>query len=261
MSDKVMSPTEALQVIGRDFTDEYGTIVMADRDGGDSLHKFSLTMSAIKMLDLHNDYLGRPFKEGYATTMAQYEVAPGQLVRHPKAPWNNPTDSSMPTTRDQVDPAFQLMDLIGDKERAVRVANDFIARGYRFPSGDIASPEHIKHMLDATEQGTIYSDLFGDLFLLGDSLIRVALSAYDSDATSDDIPHIFNLVKARKYHPGFLNGLAKWVYKFRFNAGPKNGPRLEGFGPSTAMLHYFRPDTGSPPIAELWLPLIEEYLR
>ncbi len=96
-----------------------------------------------------------------------------------------------------------------------------------------------------------------DTGLVFASLARLVMSLIDPDDTSNDTNHIPRLWLAKKIAPTSISDLSQYLYSFRGRAGENKSSRLKGFGPQTALTHYFRAP-GAPPLDYYGRPLVKE---
>ncbi len=99
-----------------------------------------------------------------------------------------------------------------------------------------------------------------DLPLIANSMIRVIVSHIKPDNVGDDLNHILDLICCRVCMPTPSSWIARLIYRYgRGRAGVNRKSRLKGFGPQTALDHYFRSDN-APPINEIYEPILKRWL-
>jgi len=258
-----------------DYLDDYDLVVQKDKDGGDTANKIGLLGVAsyfLKDVTLKN-YVNNSLVKLIVST------EPLLMVRNPKPRvfWSDPNHFS----RDQQS-AVVLGAALTDRLELVKdLAKAHLKRygayqnfqlfgktedvnGKTTPvKGDIASPEHLGYYARALNLYVFYPLLYvSDLFMLINSIVIVIKSHRDPDDTSNDLNHIAALLFTKVKQPTLLSWLARQVYvRLRANAGKDKQSRLQGFAPQTALDHYFREETGAPPINEYFRPFLEKELK
>jgi hypothetical protein len=184
-----------------------------------------------------------PYRQlNFEQVLEKLQVSPGVFVRDPNQPsYDIPSDFS----RDQ---ALPLMLAMGANGR-FREYNAFLtklkANWFKFPNGDLAGPELISIVIRDYNRWYLYPFLFvGDLFTLGESLIRCFASRND---TSDDINHTLILLQSQYKYPTPFAWFARKVYKW-----------LRPGGVQAAWDSYFAPKVNSDAFNTLFAPLIEK---
>lgn len=274
-----------------DYVDEYGLVCEIHPEhmfeGGDAANRVGLIAVANHFgHGLHTAGMEVSEETGNAMVNSMFskiEVQRGLGVRHPDLFkwWSNPKYFS----RDQQSAVvigagfsknFPLVSsLFLNHLKRFGLYQNFQINGIdvdgkkKFIQGDIATPEHFNLYVRALNLWPLYPLLLlGDLFTVLNSLIIIYKSYRDADDTSNDLNHIAVCLQAKKSLPTPISYLARKLYRwFRKNAGPSNQERLPGFGPQTALDHYFG-DTAikrilgvsSPPVNELFKSFLEKEL-
>lgn len=266
-----------------DYIDTYGLICQIEDDGsfggGDSANRCGLLAVASEFnnglyqadLDMSKEHV----MAACNSMFGRIETRPGVGIRHPEATkwWSN----SKFFSRDQqsavvIGAGFsnnQVLVLSLFKNHLKRFGlyqnfqiNSLDVDGKKhFIQGDMATPEHFNYYVRALNLWALYPVLLiGDLFMLLNSIIIVIKSIFDADDTSNDLNHICALLQAKRKLPTPISWLARKVYRFfRMNAGQTQNTRLSGFGPLTALQHYFR-SKGAPPMDVLFQGFLEKEL-
>lgn len=275
-----------------DYIDTYGLICEIEPehilDGGDSANRTGLFPIAAEYnngfkMEADLDMTKDTAMSAANVMLSKIEIKPGICVRNPDPTkwWSNPNYFS----RDQqsavvVGAGFSknyslVSSLFLNHLKRFGLYQNFQINGVdvdgkkKFIQGDIATPEHLNLYIRALNLWFLYPLLLiGDLFTVLNSLIIIYKSYRDADDTSNDLNHIAICLQAKKRLPTPISYLARKLYRyFRKNAGSDNQNRLSGFGPQTALDHYFG-DTvnkrilgvSSPPINELFKPFLEKEL-
>ncbi len=271
------------------YIDDYGMICQRDilsnlLDGGDSANRISLFLIASQ---INNGFTGEAelvaskeeCKDMFDSMVVELESSEGIWKRHPdpREWYSRPEYFS----RDQQRPLIIALGLAKNVKAVKDTLKKQIKRwGFyqnfrlfakdvdgkrKIVQGDIPSPLDWGYFIRALGWWWAYPlILISDLFLLLSSIIIVKESKLDPDKTTDDLGHIAALLQAKNSLPTPISWFARIVYSGRLNAGKDIANRLPGFGPQTALDHYFRQEkdiTDSPPINELFLPFLERELK
>lgn len=255
------------------YLDSYNLVVQKDGDGGDTANKMGLLGVAAYFLNDQDlkDYV----REGLPKLIV--DTNPYKLVRNPTPNifWSDPNHFS----RDQQSAVVLGASLVDKKLMVFNIMLAHLMRygayqNFQFKTqdvsgkttlikGDIASPEHLGYYARALDAYHLYPLLYiADLFMLLNSIVIVVKSYLDPDDTSNDLNHIAALLFTKVKQPTLMSWLARQVYvRLRANAGKDKQSRLPGFAPQTALDHYFREETGAPPINEFFKPFLEKELK
>lgn len=143
------------------FQDQYGCIVQADGDGGDSPQRSSAVygMRAI---------LGEDTSDWQKVAQNYEPNLDGIFRRHPVR-WNDPADFS----RDQMCMVIFACALLQDKARASRIRQAFAQRLWLNQNKDLPSPGQIAGLIRACQSKALYPLLFLlDLLMFADLYFR-----------------------------------------------------------------------------------------
>jgi hypothetical protein len=254
------------------FFDNYNLPVQADGDGGDTANRFGLLSAAAGLLKREVSFKlpdGSLIKldadDYFSAGFGSLEIAPGILARHPEQ-WNEAEDFS----RDQQTPVVIAAGMTKAYDELQSLAIAHLKRFGKYQNKDWASPEHIAIYTRAfiNDDNVLLlaplaypSLLLGDIFTFFNSIARVYASYKNPDDTSDDVNHILVMIQQRITVATPISWLARQVYvHFRKNAGKDKDSRLSGLAAQSAYDHYFREETGAPPMNDIYRPLIKEYL-
>lgn len=270
--------------------DSYGLIVQSDGDGGDTAQRegfvwFAIFIRRMKLGLGDPNYLN--LKLTFEETVALLEVnQSGQFRRHPDPSqwWSDSTKFS----RDQQTPIVAALGVWGLRSPLERLWRETENRGRQCQNGDAVGPDHCNLFQRARGQ-ELEIDPLGELQLLG---MAGSLLARGSDDVSDDLNHIVALSASTLVNPTKTSRRAISAYlesrphtcgsyleRYRRVFGSEAPDReaqkraiqdwiLQGVSPDAhcspalgALRWYFRPETGgNPAIAELYRPVVDEYL-
>lgn len=260
--------------------DEYGLIVQADGDGGDTCQRTGMY------------WFGRFLNDGkwlestawaFMAEAVKLEVEPGILVRHPHQQNFRPPETfrSDPrtTSRDQQDPlvvalgALEPTNFGGKKSLLTRIFKKHMSRWYmafKYQNADIANPSTWSVYIRAFNAKWAYPFLFlADLgFLFGSLIVWTQRNPDDTD----DLNNIVRLTQAAIVMPTPVSWLARRLYarwrpktygsyvgEYQFNGQIYKYPG-ESNHVMGALVWYFRPQNfGNPEIAETYRPIIARY--
>lgn len=213
------------------FTDEYKLIVQRDRDGGDSCQR-------TPMIHYGHYLIGKADFQEFLAGVRNIEIRPGIYIRHP-INYNQENDLS----RDQETPLVPMLGAAGQKEKVKELLKRHIERRGLYQNGDLPTLATIGSYIRALEVGYLYPLLMvTDLGLLVQSAIERVKVLITPNDVSDALNHTVLLLQAQRLMPTPISYLARKLYKpvaqWQFN-------------------HYFRPETGAPPVHLLYRPLIE----
>lgn len=272
----------------RTFFDSWGLLGQKDLytsyiEGGDSAQRTGMYLTALKLLGAVTDHLDRPLNQAYEAMMNKHELK-GILRRHPdKKYWySDPRNCS----RDQQVSLVVAMGLFGDKTRLKSILLKHLLRcgfyqnvqhngdpgfnkpikewrdGWKLP--DIITPVEIGSYVRAFKFWPAYPLLFFTDFFLAISVIIRCIQAKHYDDVGDDLNVLIHITQSHFVLPTLISKLAKKIYfKFRPrfeiirlpSAELIAKPNKDTIGPQYALDWYFR-DIFSPPINDLWRPLI-----
>jgi hypothetical protein len=132
----------------------------------------------------------------------------GELIRNP-IQWNDPKDVS----RDQADPFIQHLVFSGNSAWLNILYTDLKKKKFRYPNGDVASPEHIGHFFRHKKKWWKWLYFhFSDLFMLLNSLIICYSYGKEQAAVANDLNHMMSLLNAEIFYPTFISRLAARIY-------------------------------------------------
>jgi hypothetical protein len=167
----------------------------------------------------------------------------GHWIRGP-GEWSDPKDVS----RDQIDPMMMCLCLFPMFDGYVKgTLNDIVRNWFRYPNGDICSPEHLSHFF-RHKKGWYFKPLFylGDVFTLINSLIISFVTGTNTDKVDNDLNFIISLAYAEYWYSTFISRLAARIY-FRH--------RPNGY--LWALKLYYTPDDGNEDLINFYLPVLE----
>lgn len=185
------------------YDKEYGVILTASGDGGDSCsNTFRL---------LYAKYInGNPDHDLLLKAMKAFFILPGILVRHPIM-FNDPSDLS----RDQQTPAVITLEAYGGFGAVLDIYTRHMARGWRYQNLDWATQEHKNYYFPKERE------ISGDIEMCLNSIIRVIDSYLRPDkSVGIDINHIMALLQAAVSGHSFWTRMACKIYKYR-RKGPQ----------------------------------------
>jgi hypothetical protein len=228
--------------------DGFGMIVQADMDGGDSCNRLGMYYFGL-WCRYHQEQDLFPVAMEFAKKAALLEVSAGKYVRHPDPlKWYSSPDR---TSRDQLIPLICAFGAFGITGALKRLFNEMPK-----VNKDIFGPAHLALFIRAFNWFPLWPVLWlTDLWMLFGVLIDLYKQRDPNEVDDNNciIMHLF----AHKFLPTPVSWLARKVYStFR----PKSlGPVTENNRVMRALVHYHRKESGgSPAIAELYRPLIEE---
>lgn len=216
---------------------EDGTI-----DGGDSLAEESRIRFLLELNKNLFGYQPEPNILGFESMLSVLDQR-GLWIRNPSK-WNDPKDIS----RDQLDPMNCLLGLLGRQELLDINKTKLIKNFFRFPNGDISSPEHFVHLVRHHKPWLRY---LGDLFMLLNSIIIVFTSFFDKEGklVRNDLNHMISLLHAEWFYPTRISRWAAVLYiAFRKNHKDKHTP-----GWFYALVTYYPAITGNEDIVYFYL--------
>lgn len=245
-----MTFLEAYQIIKEQHTDSYKIIGQKDGDMGDGAQRVGMFHTGMQILGFgskeYNDYL---------EAINNLEVSPGIFVRHP-VQWNDINDFS----RDQQTPIVISMGFRQEFGPLRRILNKHLSRFGRYQNKDLASPEHFGFYIRAFKFLPLYPLLFlGDMFMLLNTLIICLYKGRDKDNVGDDLNHILSLLQAKLSMPTPISFLARILYIACRPSNYGNEKYHEKSAIQGALTWYFRPESGAPPIHEIYRPIIESH--
>ena len=242
------------------FIDQHGLIVQKDGDGGDTAQREGFLACS----DAENSWF--PGKCEYSEAVDLLEVKPGIWVRHPDQ-WNDPKDFS----RDQQTPHVWAMAKHGLKAPLRRMFWAHLKRFGKYQNWDFMSPEHLGLYIRAfvwiypwiviPGSLALYSLLlFGDIFNLINTLVRIYKGRKDPDDVGDDLNHLV-IIRASQSFPTPISWISRVIY-FKYRPGytwtEVDGKQIAtldptGCGPQYALNRYFRAEAGgNPELALCW---------
>lgn len=189
----------------------------------------------------------------YLLKQIEYISVPGGFIRD-FTKWNDPKDFS----RDQmISLICGISHYIEYPEIKKVVSKSFwmmIKNFFRFPNGDLCSPEHFGVYFRAYEEWYMYPFLLiSDLLTLGMSVIIAVRSHKDADNVGDDLNHCQIMIMALTKYPTPLIFVALYIYN-HWSWAPPGMTRAE-----YAFEHYFRSDI-NPPFDDFFRPVLKHYL-
>lgn len=214
-------------------TDQYGFVVQADGDGGDTAQRTGM------FYYVHRDV------EGFSRALDQLEVAPGIYVRHPYQ--GDFRSDPRRFSRDQQRPLVIALGRYGMKDRLLRMAKQHALRLGKYQNLDFISPVGFGEYVRAFDTKALYPTLLvSDFFLFIGSIHLVVTANFDPDEV-DDNNHVMTLMQAQDVMPTPFGALAMMTYlKFR----PMNlGNTVFGIEDPVqgALAWYHRAETGGNP--------------
>ncbi len=250
-----------------DFTpwiSKYGLVTMKNGDAGDAPMK-----SGFYYLGMYNntcDAVTRAqLRSAYDKALATISTGPGQYCRYPEPggstpPWTDPKDFS----RDQTLPTMVACGLMGLTGRLQLFGPAFIQNYSRAQNGDPIGPA----------MWAVYWRLRGwwwlwplmclfDLETLVNSVVQ-CFKGLNYDNVGDDQNHCLTLFVQKTNMPTPTSWLARKIYVW-FRRGYYLSdnlplPTWEVKGWVWAWQWYWRPETGAPPMPDLWIPLLNAAL-
>lgn len=151
----------------------------------------------------------------------------GNWRRSPQQ-WTDPKDVS----RDQLDPMIMCLAIYGRNEYVASEYEKHRARWFRYPNGDLSSPEHLNHFTRHLTK----SSMLGDLFMLLNSSI-ICLSG---SRVQNDLNHIISLCHAEFFRPTVLSRRAAKLY-------------LKKRDYKNALMQYYTPQSGNGDLIQYYL--------
>ncbi len=205
------------------LTDGYGLIVSktwaGNLDGGDTLAETGRIYFLKKLCNMNRDGL-IPFHQA----IERLRTPTFEFIRSPHQ-WNDPKDVS----RDQMDPMIMCMSMYGDTTPDPK---------FRYPNGDLASPEHMSHHYRSIYVGPFV--YLADLFMLLNTLIICFITSWFKSQVKNDLNHIISLCFAEYYGPTFISRMAAWIY-------------LKCRNYNWALSCYYHPDSGNNDLIKYYL--------
>jgi hypothetical protein len=192
------------------FRDKYGLIVQADGDGGDTCQRQGMhTFTSI--------LIGRsplPVLEDFLNAIAQLEVAPGVIVRHPHQEGFRSDPSH--TSRDQTD---ALVIAAGALSHSPTVRNFFkriffahLKRLFFYQNKDLPLLNSFSVWIRASRAWIFYPLLFITDFGLLVNALFIWIGTRKNADDVDDINHILRLLQAYETMSTPVSWLARKVY-------------------------------------------------
>lgn len=251
------------------FLDKFGLIAQKDSagaDGGDSMHRFGLIYSSLKVLGITtwvDDVT--PIDEYYDKVMPQYEKEKDTYVRHPDLEkwYSNPLNFS----RDQTTMALKAMLMRGDGRRARGLLKQLAGKfgfhknvypnyakpgdaDYKKKVPDIITPSEIADVLRSYRSKMLYPIIcILDLF----KFIDIAFAERDDNIskakgkrTDYYVMLCMDIAVSRAVQDTFvMRAVAKKLAKSDYKSG------IEWI---------FSPRWDDPPVAKLLIPVCERYI-
>lgn len=240
------------------YRDEYGLIVQANGDGGDTAQRTGFYWLLVELNNPHSLMTLIDFR----SEVGQLEVAPGILVRHPyqKEVLNDSgeveTFRADPNhfSRDQQDVCVMAC---GFLHRALlkRIFKEQLKRYGRYQNKDVPQLQTPGIFIRAFNAWYLYPLLLVTDFGLLFSSISTVVSTMGKPEDVDDLNHIARLLQATYILPTPVSWVARKLYAW---LRPKsNGSATEPNRVMASLVHYFRKEAGgNPEIAEQARPLV-----
>lgn len=249
--------------------DQYGLIVQADGDGGDTCQRTGMYWFGRFLLD--GKALEQTARE-FLAEAAQLEISPGVLVRHPHqqnfVPGETFRSDPKRTSRDQQDPlVVALGALEPDRAMLTRIFRAHAKRFFKYQNADIANPSTFGIYIRAFRKWWLWPLLLvTDLgFLFGSLAVWTQTNPDDVD----DLNNVVRLSQAWAVMPTPVSWLARRLYaKWRpktygsyVGEYQERGQTYKYPGESNhiqgSLVWYFRPQAlGNPEIAETYRPVV-----
>lgn len=248
----------------------------ANYDGGDTaqktgLYRFGLYFKFKKDPDKR---LREQYKFEQELTLLECPELKGWYIRSPsyfRAWWRNPYCFS----RDQHRSLVIAMGAYKQQRRLWRVLWEHVKRGFLYQNNreiddfskrkmpDVTAPDHLGEILRALYMsGAKWLIVLWPLLLIADlsALVGLLLSfpQWKDTEASDDDDLIMSLLQAKYAMPTPISWFVRKLYKLRPLAGTfrENNPDNLS-GPASAIAWKHRVETGAPPFADLYLPILK----
>jgi hypothetical protein len=252
-----MLPSEVLHRLKLEYTDSFGCITekqSQDYDGGDSAHRFGITVTCLKLLD--EEALADNL---YRTSMNKYEVSPGVFCRHPDSDkwYSDPRNLS----RDQLSMLVLAMLSMNDTKRMSDTLDRLKERNYlmqnKYPNFTDPRVEVVKPKFPDVPTPSFIACFYPKFHKFTDwfFILDILFAAYDDmkckrNGTRTDYWTMLVMQMC----------MATWTSPAR-NLPLKLASRLIGaFDYKGAIRDVFGPRWASPPLYELIIPVCERYL-
>jgi hypothetical protein len=180
------------------YLDEYGLIVQADGDGGDTAQRTGMY------------YYLQDDPAGFEKALDLLEVHPGIFVRHPQQDdfRSDPREFS----RDQQRPLVIALGKYKMRDRLWRMLRGHVLRLGKYQNMDFIGPVGVGEYIRSFEAKPLYPALvITDLCLLVGSVYLAAEASFDTDEV-DDNNHVMTLIQAQQVMPTPLGWLAAEAY-------------------------------------------------
>jgi len=228
--------------------DQYGFIVQADGDGGDSAQRTGFVQAAL-------------FLQGKVMTLLtkwrRHEIAPELCVRHPHQEGFRSDPKHM--SRDQTDPLVIAAGLYGDLRWVRRMLLAQVRRLGKYQNKDWTNLQTVGLYIRALRYWQLWPLLcVVDLGLLSNAFIILVKGLRNPDH-SDDNNHILRLAQAQRVLPTPISWLARKLYKRIRPSCPGMTVRGEGCPVMGALVWYHSSNGGNPDVAELWRPIVARF--
>ena len=176
----------------------------------------------------------------FGTTINKFENAQGDWIRNP-VQWNDPKDVS----RDQLDPTIMNLAIRRIDHYVTSELWKLIRRFFRYPNGDLCSPEHLSHFLRANPKNKYFKPLYylGDLFLLINTFIICYFYGRSPTSVALDMNHQISLLFSEATSPTFIS---KWAARVYIRHRPKSWVY--------ALVTYYPETTGNSDLPLFYLP-------
>ncbi len=174
-------------------------------DGGDSLSetgKIYFLMGLMTYLGLELPAIHANLQDFKVAIMKLF-IIDVQWIRSPTH-WRDPFDVS----RDQLLPMNCALAIHGQGYFLKKNRQALIKNFFRFPNGDLCSPEHYNHF------GRYWLRYLGDCFMLLNSIIIVVTSFFDKQGeyVRNDLNALISMLHAEFFSPTFISRWAAVIY-------------------------------------------------
>lgn len=232
--------------------DQYGLIVQADGDGGDTAQREGMVAFVYSLI-------GSEFTAAWEFRQAlQLEISPGVCVRHPFQPdfRSDPKQFS----RDQQDPLIVAAGACSQTPFIKRMLWAQVKRLGKYQNADYLTPQSIGCYIRALSAWYLWPLLlFTDLGLLFQAL-HIYFACRNDPNNSDDNNHVIRTLQAQYTLPTPVSYVARKLYKALRPTNYGNTVLGEKSHIQGALNWYHSAQFGgNPEIAELYRPLVEKF--
>lgn len=231
-----MTPWEALEVIKKLYTDQWGHIVQWDKDKGDTANREGVVAFLVKIQGLED------WSDRFNKVLNQLEFTPGIYRRHgfPQPGDQDYVGDIERFSRDQQTPLEVAMGEYPEQRfRLLKLYMNHACRCYKYQNKDWWIGTYGRSL--GYEKRNL-RPLFEDMALVINSLFACTRRIKDiftkEPDTSNDVNHALLIIQASRKKSTWLSWIATKIYKIS--------------NPQKALDQYFSEKSGAPPISVLY---------